>query len=302
MMNFTDKDEKGSTDNNTNIQDRGTREIIVLINCPLMLISILGNALVLAAIRRTPSIYSTSMMLLCSLAVSDLLVGLIAQPIFIADLLTNEVLIKTISVMVGFSACSVTLCTITAISVDRFMALHYHMRYAQLITKSRVRYTVLAIWFSNALLSSSYLMIEQIYKLAIVVITMICLIISTFCYILIYRIVRRHQFHMYTQEHAVKSSTGGNGADCHMGRLKKSALNTFVFYIFLILCYFPVYILLLLYGLSYISWKIEFNFASTIVFMNSSINPFLYCWHLRELRTAVVKTGRWILCKQTAEN
>ena len=297
-MNSTDKDEKGSTD----IQDQGTREIIVLINCPLMLISILGNALVLAAITRTPSIHSTSMMLLCSLAVSDLLVGLIAQPIFIADLLTADLLIETISVMVGFSVYSVTLCTITAISVDRFMALHYHMRYAQLITKTRVRYTMLAIWFSNALLSCSYLRIEQIYKLAIGVITITCLIISTFCYILIYRIVRRHQFLIYAQEHAVQTSSRGNGAQYQMGRLRKSALNTFVFYIFLIICYFPVYILLLLYGLSYISWKIEFNFASTIVFMNSSINPFLYCWRLRELRTAVVKTARWVLCKQAVEN
>ena len=166
-MNITDKDEKQSTDHNTNTQDQGTREIIVLINCPLMLIPILGNALVLAAITRAPSIFSTSMMLLCSLAVSDLLVDLIAQPISIADLLTADHLIKTISVLVGLSVCSVTLCTITAISVDRFMALRYHMRYAHLITKTRVRYTVLAIWSTNVLLSSSYLRIEQIYKLAI---------------------------------------------------------------------------------------------------------------------------------------
>ena len=40
--------------------------------------SILGNALVLAAIIRTPSIRSTHMIMLCSLAVSDFLVGLFA--------------------------------------------------------------------------------------------------------------------------------------------------------------------------------------------------------------------------------
>ena len=55
-----------------------------------MFISIVGNAVVLAAIKRTPSIRSTSMTLLCSLAVSDLLIGVIGQPIYIADLLTKN--------------------------------------------------------------------------------------------------------------------------------------------------------------------------------------------------------------------
>ena len=60
-------------------------------NAPLMLISILGDALVLAAIIRTPSIRSTPhMIMLCSLSVSDLLVGLIAQPMYVAERLTGD--------------------------------------------------------------------------------------------------------------------------------------------------------------------------------------------------------------------
>jgi len=78
-MNYTEKGKNDST----------THESIVIINCVLnasfMLISIIGNALVLAAILRTPSIRSASMIMLCSLAVSDLLVGFVAQPLYIAD-------------------------------------------------------------------------------------------------------------------------------------------------------------------------------------------------------------------------
>ena len=63
-------------------------ETIVIINCvlniPLMLISIIGNTLVLAAILRTPWLRSPSTTLLCSLAVSDLLVGLVVQPTYTA--------------------------------------------------------------------------------------------------------------------------------------------------------------------------------------------------------------------------
>ena len=49
-------------------------------------------------------------------------------------------------------------------------------------------------------------------------------------------------------------------------------------------------------------WPTEWSFATTLVFSNSSINPFLYCWRLRELRAAVVKTARQMLCQQTEEN
>ena len=66
----------------------------------------LGNALVLAAIIRTPSIRSTPhMTMLCSVAVSDFLVGLIAQPIYIAEQLTKHRFVKHATVMMGFSLC-----------------------------------------------------------------------------------------------------------------------------------------------------------------------------------------------------
>ena len=89
-MNNTDKQSNGSADYHTDNEDNSTPETLIIINCvlntPLMLISILGNALVLAATIRKPSIRSTPhMIMLCSLAVSDLFVGLIAQPIFIVS-------------------------------------------------------------------------------------------------------------------------------------------------------------------------------------------------------------------------
>ncbi len=69
-------------------------ETVVIINCvlnaPLMLISIIGNTLVLAAILRTPSLRSPSFILLCSLTVSDVLVGFVVQPLYITYELTKK--------------------------------------------------------------------------------------------------------------------------------------------------------------------------------------------------------------------
>ena len=94
-MNNINKHSNGSADHYSDNEDNSNAETVIIINCvlnaPLMLISILGNALVLAAIIGTPSIRSTPhMIMLCSLAVSDFLVGLIAQPINIAEQLAKE--------------------------------------------------------------------------------------------------------------------------------------------------------------------------------------------------------------------
>ena len=74
-----------------NLGRNSNTETIVIINCllnvPLILISIIGNALVLAAILRTPSLHSPSAIFLCFLAMTDLLVGFVTQPVYIATAL-----------------------------------------------------------------------------------------------------------------------------------------------------------------------------------------------------------------------
>ena len=305
-MNITDKHNNGSADHRSEIKDNFTPETIIIINCvlnaPLMLISILGNALVLAAIVRTPSLRSTHMIMLCSLAVSDFLVGVIAQPLYIAEQLTKDHLAHHISVIMGYSLCGVSFLTITAITVDRFLALHYHMRYATLVTQSRVKYTLMIIWLISFLGSEFNFWNTHVHSLMMGIMAIICLLIATFSYIRIYRIVRRHQLqlHVQLQQRALQSSNTGN--NFNITRLKKSALNTFIFYIALIVCYLPLYILLTVYGLFKKKWETEWQFAYTAAFMNSFLNPILYCWRLRELRAAVVKTARQMLCKETDEN
>ena len=105
---------------NEDFSRRYQPEIVTIINCvlnaPLMFISILSNALVLAAIIRTPSIRSTPhMLILCGLAVSDLLVGFIAEPLFIAKELTSHRVLVNLVVVIGYSVCLISLCTITII-------------------------------------------------------------------------------------------------------------------------------------------------------------------------------------------
>ena len=127
--------------------------------------------------------------------------------------------------------------------------------------------------------------------------TIICIITCFVAYLRIYCIVRHHQIQIHAQQQSVESHDAGNSIN--MMRLKTSALNTSVFFIFFIICYLPMYVLLTLAISNKASWTNKSDFSITVLFLNPSINPFLFCWRLRDVRRIVLKTLRTIIGKQT---
>lgn len=111
-------------ENNDGDSSLETVEIIhCIFNAFLIPISITGNALVLVAILRSPSLRSPSIILLCCLAVSDLFVGILVQPSFIVYHLTKSSNFYKAMKATSFVACGVSLWTMGAIAVDRCIAL-----------------------------------------------------------------------------------------------------------------------------------------------------------------------------------
>jgi len=275
-------------------------ETTVIINCSivalLIIVSITGNLLVLATIKRSPSLHTPSMVFICSLAVSDFLVGFIAQPLFMARELTQLHLVKVPLEITAYAACGFSLCIMTAICLDRYVALHYHMRYPTVMTTPRAIYLVVCVCLFNFLMAISYWnRTVYLYIMATGICT--CLLTSVAFYIRIYQIVRRHQIQIHCLQQAVQC---GSDTIAHMTmtRLRRSVMNTFLFFIVIVVCYFPKVISLVIYNLSLKNWNIEWKFANTAIFLNSSINPILYCWRLRGLRTAVFKTFRQLFCRK----
>lgn len=280
-------------------------ETISIVNCtlnaPLMLISIIGNTLVLTAIWKTPTLRSPSIILVCSLAASDLSVGFVVQPLYIASTITGNPFLFQATFMTGACATGVSLLIMTVISVDRFLALHYHMRYPSLMTTQRAMYTSATFWLISFLLSFSTFWKMSAYYFVSAVTIAICLTVSTFCYIRIYQIVRQHQSQIQAQQQAVNNINAADNKQT-MLRSTKSAKNTFIYYIVMIMCYTPLFTSMAVLSISHKDWTNAWSLGDTVAFMNSSINPFLYCWRLRELRTAVSKAAWQMLCRQKEEN
>ena len=119
------------------------------------------NIITIHAIRKTALLPKPLRTLLLSLAASDVGVGLLVQPLYISTLVSrlNQKRIDCISykglyVVINFF-CISSLLNVVTISVDRFLAVHLHLRYQELVTHRRVIAAVISIWLFSAIISSS---------------------------------------------------------------------------------------------------------------------------------------------------
>ena len=63
----------------------------------------------------------------------------------------------------GIAGCGVSLWTMTAITVDRFLALQYQLQYPNLMTTSRAIYTIVTIWCIITLFSFLFIWSPSVY-------------------------------------------------------------------------------------------------------------------------------------------
>ena len=175
-------------------------------NCAIFLCytTIMLNSVTIHAIRKTSSSPKPLKTLLLNLAASDLCVGLLVQPVQITVLVMqldrnaeNSPTFKStyltyVAVVNLFYYTSFF--SVTALSLDRFLAVRLHLRYQELVTHKRVVAVVISIWVFGALLSLIGVLLrarEDRYAVYVTV-EMFCLITAALLYYNIYLAVRRH--------------------------------------------------------------------------------------------------------------
>ena len=118
------------------------------------------------------------------------------------------------------------------------------------------------------------------YFLAAFCIT-ICVLVCLVCFIKIYRIVHRHQLQIHVQQQALENSTDTNKQQIRQST--KSAKSIFIYSLVMILCNTPSFFVHIISAINNLNSIILWTFPVTVVFVISSIKPFLYCWLIPEL-------------------
>ena len=261
------------------------------------------NMVTIYAVYKTSTMPKTLKTLLLSLACSDVAVGLFVQPLYTFFLINwlrldipgcNTQQVWTISARL-FSAASFF--GVVAVSVDRFLAVHLHLRYQELVSHTRVVVVVISIWVYNAFVSLIILWVPfNAWNLIRTITFAFGFIITLVVYIRIYQTVRRHknqiqsmQIRDEAQSEEIKNLTV----------LIKSTVGIFYVYIVFLICHLPFIIcmaVIQIYG-SNIALKKLFLYSLTLVYLNSSLNPVIYCWKMRHIRHAIIDILRkmpWI--------
>ena len=186
---------------------------------------------------------------------------------------------------------------VVAVSEDRLLAVHLHLRYQELMTHRRVVIVVIGIRVYSAFVSLMILwellstrdLIRTISAVFVFIITLVV-------YIRIYQTVRRHKNHIQSMQ--IRNEAQSEEIK-NLTVLIKSTVGIFYVYLVFLICYLPYLIckaVLQIYGPSIVLKKL-YLYSLTFVYLNSSLNPVIYCWKMKHIRHAIINILRkmsWI--------
>ena len=261
------------------------------------------NIVTIYAIYKTSTIPNTLKTLLVSLACSDVVVGLFIQPFYSFFLINwlrldipgcNTQQVWAISGRL-FSAASFL--GVVAVSVDRFLAVHLHLRYQGFVSHRRVVVVVVSIWVYSAFVSLFTLWgLLSAWNLINTITVAFGFIITLVVYIRIYQTVRRHKNHIQSMQ--IRDEAQSEEIK-NLTVLIKSIVGIFYVYLVFLICYLPFTICMVVIQIydSNITLKKLYHYSTTLMYLNSSLNPLIYCWKMRHIRHAIIDILRkmpWI--------
>ena len=247
------------------------------------------NALAIAAVFTSPRLKKKpSNVLLCSLAFTDLGVGLVAQPLHAASRAAEVVgdfptycVTWLVSRVIGRWLSNASLYTLAVISVDRVLAIHLKTRYRTVVTSKRIVAVLVVVWCVAALIACLRLFATVgNFLLAVASSYLICLAIIVVAYFLSFKFLRAHQ-------ESIQIHSGS--AKVNVTSYQRS-LHTMLYIIcFTLLCYLPFICLgtyLAFTGRNPVE-RAAWTIVDLLVFMNSVFNPLFYYWRIPEFRRSV---------------
>ncbi|XP_031552274.1 melanocortin receptor 5-like [Actinia tenebrosa] len=285
--------------------------LITVVTCFLTgILSITGamaNSLVCGAILRNRDLQNYSNILLLLLSVNDFLVAFVTQPLYIV----RRVLESQHSYICWITLCyrslwnisiGVSFLVVTLISCERCFALFHPFKYKIHVSVPRLLLTTLllsGLWIVFVL-SRFFGLNNESYYYITTSLLMIFIIIITIAHVKIFILARRHHVQISMTSCAASESNETSSdrkpskrrRNHYTAREAKIAKSTAFIVGAVFVCYFPLMIALITSNLinhEYLFHYYVFPWTDVLVFLNCVLNPAIYCWRSRELRTAIVK-------------
>lgn len=266
----------------------------------------LGNTLIIIALQKVSSIHPPTKLLFQNQAVTDLSVGLIVQPLHASITIimgstarldpNTENYVVTAYQVVNYIAGGASLLSPAAISIDRLLALRLGVRYRHIVTLKRARVVVCCIWLTGLKGALLYFTLgERITLCMVVVVLIVCCGTANFCYTRIFYRLRRHE----ARVHDLQGQSNGTGIQLNIKKYKNTVSSMAWVQLVLVLTLVPFIIVVVIIQITGENKDslLLITATVTVLYSNSSLNPFLYCWKISEVRKAVKDIVRNFCCR-----
>ena len=276
-------------------------------NALLSFTAITLNIVTIIALRKPLTIPRALKIFLLSLAVSDLGVGLLVQPLYITRLVmmikeNTQTLYFEITLnsfyATGIFLIYASFFGVVALTTDRYLAVHFYLRYQELVTQKRVVAVVISNWILSAIPMLLSIWIPNAVGIISVPVESVCYLTTAFFYFKIYLAVRHHSNQIHVLQAQLAQNNEGDIANA--ARERKAAVGIFYVYLVFLICYLPstcAWIIHRSAGQS--TMLVQFGYyVNSLMFLNSSLNPLVYSWKMRHVRHAIMEILRNIMPHQ----
>lgn len=288
--------------------------VTVVLESVIAVCATTSNAFIAFVIWKTIALHCPSNTLLCCLAVTDFLTGLIAAPLNIVtkfgEMQSNTRLYCVVGVagsVATWIIASVTFLTLTLISIERYLALQLHLRYKTTVTSRRILQVIALFWiFVTTLSVLRFWDVKEVYVRPVIIGNIVLnLVVTMHCYRKIYGYVKHHRRQIRKESSAIETSSvvpsdgnsgtlSNNQENVRMLRYKRSTLTMVYVVGCFIICYSPILVYQVLVGfrqtLDEETTRIAYRLCITVALLKSALNPLLYCMRLNDIRIALRRT------------
>lgn len=282
--------------------ENSSYKVLALLNIFSGVLSVASNLLVLTAVYNFSPLRKVSIFFILSLAVADFLVGLVMNPvyawIFFVNATEENHPLRVAEHWLWLQAVVISTFTLTAVSIERYIAVTKCLHYLEIVTAKRCLCCVALTWLFSIIYASLRFFIHRAKDLPALWIstTMLTVFIPFFiilyCYICIFKAARTQCMRIATD------SSSTNAAYCKEVLKNKKAAWTLCIVIGLFaLLWSPSFILSLWdsmtadpCGRRCVNYL--WFWASFLSFTSSFCNPWIYSIRMREFRLAFFKILR----------
>ena len=263
-----------------------------VITCPF---TTLLNILIIISVKTKLFLRTKSNIALACLAVTDAVMGLIGQPVFISlvntrlqgdDTLNLKQAVVNVFILRLLTTSS--LFHLAMITVERYIAIKHSLRYTTIVTEVRLICSSAFLWIIAFLLTLPTIISQNdsIMRKISTVTMASSLAIIAFCQVVLYREARRHQRQTADQQISMEVKQ-------RKLKEKKALKTTTIVLFFLLLNYSPLIFVQILFNIYVIESENSRDILTlTVIFSviaNSFVNPIIYCASVRQFRVAFIQ-------------